>query len=70
MIRHEDHFQAPTRFAVRLGHNRVLVEGDSPSDAIYQARMQLSHDMPRLWDLIHAMDESKFEVERVEQARK
>jgi hypothetical protein len=53
------------RFRVRLGHVQVLVDGQSPDEAIKRARTQLSHDLPRLWDKIHMLDARQFQVEAI-----
>ena len=50
------------RYLIELGHARVHVESSSPKEAIREARRQLCADMPRLWDVIQGMDESRFRV--------
>ncbi len=54
----------PTRkFQVRVGHSTVVVESSSPDDAVLQARHLLCADMPRMWDVIHSLEPSRFHVE-------
>jgi len=51
-------------YEVRLGHASVVVVGHSEAEAIRAARLRLSDEMPRLWDLIHRLDASRFHVQR------
>jgi len=53
-------------YEVRVGHIRVIVNGGSREDAIVQARRKMSREMPRMWDVIHALASSRFNVCRVE----
>lgn len=50
-------------FRVRVGHAEVIVEGETVADAIRAARKKLSHDMPRLWDVIHRLEDKQFRVD-------
>ena len=50
------------RFCVRIGHHAVVVEAPSPHEAICEARRLLCVEMPRLWDVIHHLEDSRFEV--------
>jgi uncharacterized protein (DUF952 family) len=67
MIPHSSQQQARQaalrHFRVRLGHSQVLVQGENITEAIRRARTQFSHEMPRLWDKIHLLDEGHFKVE-------
>ena len=54
------------KFRVTLGHASVEVAGRSREDAIARARLRLSSEMPRLYDVIHRVEDSRFEVEIVE----
>ena len=49
-------------YEVKVGHTAVWVRAGSRDDAIKQARLKLSQDMPRLWDVIHGLAESRFDV--------
>ena len=49
-------------YVVRLGHNSVHVDASSDADAILQARQRLAADLPRMWDVIHGLDDSRFRV--------
>ena len=49
-------------FEVKVGHMRVVVRGTTQDEAISNARMQLCRDMPRMWDVIHGLDASRFDV--------
>jgi hypothetical protein len=51
-----------TRYEVFVGHTRVHVEGQSVRDAIWQARQRLCQEMPRLWDVIQALEADQFRV--------
>ena len=53
-------------YEVRVGHMRVIVRGGSHEDAISQARRELSRELPRMWDVIHALAANRFEVCRVD----
>ena len=50
------------QYQVQIGHHRLRLEGASREEAIAQARQILAQDMPRLWDVIHDLDESRFQV--------
>lgn len=52
-----------TRYQVRVGHATVIVDAVSEIDAIRMARKKLSHEMPRLWDVIHRLDDRQFCVD-------
>ena len=49
-------------YRVRLGHAVVHVTGVSAHEAIRQARRQFCKDLPRLWDVIHTLDDDRFQV--------
>jgi hypothetical protein len=49
-------------FEVKVGHTRVVVQGATQEEAISNARKQLSREMPRMWDVIHNLDTSRFDV--------
>jgi len=58
----------PTRYLVRVGHNSVTVDGHSRAEAIRQARIRMSLDLPRLYDVIHALEDQSFVVTQIEQS--
>ena len=49
-------------YEVKVGHMSVVVRGTSQDEAISNARMKLSRELPRMWDVIHGLDSSKFDV--------
>ena len=50
-------------FSVQLGVTRTIVKCEHLADVIRLARRQLCHDLPRMWDVIHGAEDSKFLVE-------
>ncbi len=54
------------KYRVKLGFNEVSVECNSREEAIRLARKKLSGDLPRLYDEIHSADDSKFQVDEVQ----
>ena len=54
--------RTPCQFEVTLGHSRVTVTGLTREDAIQQARRALCVEMPRLYDVIRGLDDSRFHV--------
>lgn len=58
--------EMPHRFLVRVGHNQVTVVCQTAAEAIERAKQQLRRDFPRLWDVIGALSESKFEVQELD----
>ena len=49
-------------YRVSIGHSSVTVSGTSRDDAIRAARRQLSQEMPRMWDVIHQLNDNRFDV--------
>jgi hypothetical protein len=49
-------------YKVEVGHNSVLVQGTSAEEAIRVAKVKLSHELPRLWDVIQKLTPDKFRV--------
>ena len=49
-------------YEVKVGLMSVVVRGATRDEAISNARMQLSRDLPRMWDVIHGLDNSRFNV--------
>ena len=62
-----DHRDDPRskRFAVKIGHFRLEVEGNSREQAIQSARRRLESELPRLWDVIASLDSRRFVVEEL-----
>ena len=58
----------PTRkeYRVNLGLQEVTVACDTPTEAIRLARIKLSDENPRLFDLIQVADEARFQVSQSE----
>ena len=50
------------KFSVTVGHASVTVEGMTHDEAIERARRQLCLELPRMWDVIQSMDDSRFLV--------
>ena len=57
----------PHRYLVRVGHNQVTVVCQTAAEAIQRAKTQLRREFPRMWDVINALSESKFEVKDLDQ---
>ena len=57
------HNRLTQRYQVRLGHSTVIVQATSSTEAIRLARKQLSDEMPRLWDVIHRLEDQQFRVD-------
>lgn len=49
-------------FEVTVGLMSVVVRGASREEAITNARTKLSQDLPRMWDVIHGLEDSRFNV--------
>ncbi|MGE0535511.1 MAG: hypothetical protein AB7O68_11100 [Pirellulales bacterium] len=54
-----------TRFRVEVGHSQVIVLARDAAEAVREARAALGRDMPRLWDIIHRLDDQQFVVQAV-----
>ena len=52
----------PGQYAVSIGHTRVVVDSASPQEAIKKARLRLGVELPRLYDVIHSLDDARFTV--------
>lgn len=57
-----DRAHGPSQFEVVLGHQRVRVTGWTRDEAIRQARRKLCAQLPRLYDVIRNVDNSRFQV--------
>ena len=53
-------------YRVKLGLQEVSVACDTPVEAIRLARIKLSDDNPRLFDVIQVADEARFQVREIE----
>ena len=61
---HDQHSPGDVRiYHVAVGHAETTVRCRTPIDAIRLARRRLSEEMPRLWDVIHRIDEREFRVD-------
>ncbi|MCA9164930.1 MAG: hypothetical protein R3C99_10455 [Pirellulaceae bacterium] len=61
--RHPDH--SLKTYEVRVGHHCVVVQGSGRSDALQVARQRLANELPRLWDVIHTLDDERFDAREV-----
>lgn len=52
-------------YDVQVGFTRVRVQGDTPAEAIRNARQQLCQELPRMYDVISTMADQRFVVEQV-----
>lgn len=50
-------------YHVRVGHAQTTVVCCTVDEAIRLARKRLSEDMPRLWDVIHKINDKEFRVD-------
>ena len=49
-------------YRVRVGHTEVTVKATSADEAITLARLQLSQDLPRFYDIIQTLEPTRFDV--------
>ncbi len=54
--------EKPGTYEVTVGFVKVTVSGNDQEDAIRNARKRFCLEMPRLWDIIRTMEESRFQV--------
>lgn len=54
-----------TTYRVQVGHTSTTVQGRSRDEAIQAARRALCREMPRMWDVIHKLEDDQFVVEQV-----
>lgn len=52
------------RFRVKVGHIEIVVSGTDDAEAIANARRELARDLPRFYDLIRALEPTRFDVSR------
>jgi hypothetical protein len=50
-------------FVVRVGYWEVRVQAHDPDEAIRLARLQMAHELPRLYDIIRSLANTRFQVE-------
>lgn len=62
--KHDGHEPA-ARYRVELGHSSVTVNGVTVQEALRAARLMLCRELPRMWDVIQSLDESRFRVIRL-----
>lgn len=51
------------KYQVRVGHAQTTVVCNTVEEAIRLARKRMSVEMPRLWDVIHRIDDKEFRVD-------
>ena len=58
------HFSNPHAqwYSVSVGFARVKVMAQSTMEAVEAARSRLASEMPRLWDVIQALEPRRFQV--------
>lgn len=54
------------QFRVSVGHEQFVVRGTDRADALREARRRLCLELPRMWDVIEGLDDSRFEITPVE----
>ena len=50
-------------FLVRVGHWEVRLKARDEGEAIRFGRLQMARELPRLYDVIRELSESRFQVE-------
>ena len=50
-------------YRVAVGHSEVTVQAKSPREAIRLARRKLAEELPRLYDVISSLEETKFSID-------
>jgi hypothetical protein len=50
-------------YLVRVGHWEVRLKARDREEAIRLARLQMARELPRLYDVVRALDVARFEVE-------
>ena len=56
------------QFRVSVGHEQFVVRGADRADALREARRRLCLELPRMWDVIEGLDDSRFEITKIEKA--
>ena len=52
------------RYRVRMGHMQVVVVAHDETEAIALARRHFSQELPRFYDLIRALEPTRFELHK------
>lgn len=52
------------RYRVRVGHLEVMVVARDETEAIALARRQFANELPRFYDLIRALEPTRFELQK------
>ncbi len=52
------------RYRVRVGYLQVIVVARDETEAIMLAKRELARDLPRFYDLIRALDSTRFELQK------
>ncbi|MDZ4656499.1 MAG: hypothetical protein SH868_02855 [Bythopirellula sp.] len=52
------------RYRVRVGHMEVFVVAQNETEAIDLARRAFAQELPRFYDLIRALESSRFELQK------
>jgi len=55
-------------YRVIVGHISIDVSATNNKQALQQARRQMCNEMPRLWDVIATLDDSRFVVQELSSA--
>jgi hypothetical protein len=50
-------------YRVRVGHHEFRVKARDAAEAVELARRQLARELPRLYDVIRSLAETRFQVE-------
>ena len=60
----QQHQSEKQRFEVTVGHKTVTVECATKDEAVEMARRQMCLELPRMWDVIHSLEDERFQVSR------
>ena len=52
------------RYRVRVGHLEVVVIAHDEVEAIAHARREFARELPRFYDLIRALESTRFELQK------
>ena len=55
--------QGLQQFIVRVGHWEVRLKARDADEAVRLARLQMARELPRLYDVIRGLTQSRFQVE-------
>lgn len=50
-------------FHIRVGHWEIRLKAHDAEDAVRLARLQMAHELPRLYDVIRELTAARFQVE-------